>query len=67
MPYTFYEEDAGEKCEWCRENIGPDGKGWNWSLDQGFTRDDGTYRQTNVYIHIDDEIDATAYKLRWVE
>lgn len=72
MTYRFHErEDTGEKCAWCRDNIGPDGKGWKWELNQGRSINDKNgiaigYVPTNVFIFIYDEIDATAYKLRWI-
>lgn len=64
MAHTFHEiEDTGEKCTWCRENLR---KGcWSWSLNQGHTNIFGQYIPTSVRIHIEDDIDATAYKLRW--
>lgn len=67
MTHTFNGgENASEQYNWCLENIGPVGNGWTWSLNQGHACTDGTYQPTVVDIHIDDDIDATAYKLRWV-
>ena len=72
MPYVFHEtENTGEKCEWCRENIGCDGKGWEWALKQGKSYMDTKgnvlkYEPTSVFITIENELDATAYKLRWI-
>lgn len=65
MAFRFYETDAlGEKCQWCRNNIGEDGDGWWWDLDQERSTITG-YRRTNVIVYISDAVDATAYKLRW--
>lgn len=68
MSYTFHEEEnTVEKCNWCREYIGPDNEGWEWILSRdGLETPGGIYYPTNVCIIIDDEIDATAYKLRWI-
>lgn len=66
MMYRFYlTKNSGEKCGWCRDNIGKDGDGWRWDLDQGFSTPDG-YRRTNVILYINSAMDAMAFKLRWI-
>ena len=67
MAHRFYlTEQTGDKCEWCRKNIGPDGKGWHWELDQNTPINPHYgYRRTNVIIHIDSGEDAAAFKLAW--
>lgn len=71
MEFKFYAtEDTGNKCQWCRNNIGKDGFGWTWELDQGRTVIDSCGYQkhipTNVIIYIDEKTDAMAFKLRWL-
>ena len=68
MSYTFFEEDAVEKVDWCKENLCPGGKNrrWYWGIDHGRPGGDGVYRPTKTCIIIKHEADAMAYKLRWV-
>ncbi len=53
-------DDTVDKIDWCLENIGSVGDGWEWDLD--FI----SYEErTGVIIEIDDEEMAVAFKLRW--
>lgn len=68
MASRFYlTEDTGEKCQWCRDNIGEDNDGWRWELDYNSPfNDEAGYNKTNIYLFIESEIDGMAFKLRWI-
>ena len=58
--------NTGEKCTWCRENIGPDGKGWRWEVCENNPYDpDFGYNRTNINVYIENDDDAAAFKLAW--
>lgn len=68
MTHRFYlTEESGEKCQWCRDNIGKDNDGWHWEIDHdSFFNEEAGYKKTNVYLYIDSVVDAAAFKLRWI-